>query len=121
MASRELVPAMFDPETKQVYYNPQSQSQASAANKDLVVTVFQDVKVESSRETSKSENFGLSGIPTLGVNFNKVKVHQTKQEIHHQAHIVIKIPAGECNEGIKQAFQLANNALHGGSKQNKIN
>ena len=128
LVSSELVPAMFDPETKQVYYNPQTQSQASAANKDLVVTVAQDVKMESSSQTSKSENFGLnvgfgSGIPTLGVNFNKVKVHQTKQEIHHQAQIVIKIP-GECNAGCKeqanQAFQLANNALHGGSKQNKI-
>ena len=132
LASCELVPAMFDPETKQVYYNPQPQSQVGAANKDLVVTVAQDVKMEWSSQTSKSESFGLnfgfgSGIATLGANFNKVKVHQTKQEIHHQAQIVIKIP-GECNEGSEgckertnQAFQLANNALHGGSKQKNIN
>ena len=129
LASCELVPAMFDPETKQVYYNPQAQSQVGGAKKDLVVTVAQDVKMESTSQTSKSENFGLnfgfgSGMPTLGVNFNKVKVHQTKQESHHQTQISIKIPA-ECNEGCKeqanQAFQLANNALYGGSKQNKIN
>ena len=130
LVSCELVPAMFDPETKQVYYNPQAQSQMSGANKDLVVTVAQDVKVESSSRASKSENFGLNlgmgnmGIPTLGVNYQKTKIHETRQESHHQVNIAIKIP-GDCNEGCKeqanQAFQLANNALHGGSKQKRVN
>lgn len=129
LLSCELVPAMFDPETKQVYYNPQAQSQVSGANKDLVVTVAQDFKMESTSRASKSKNFGLNlgmgtGIPTLGVNYNKVKVHETRQESHHQVNIAIKIP-GDCNEGCKeqanQAFQLANNALHGGSKQKQVN
>lgn len=129
IVSCKLVPAMFDPDTNKVYYNPQGQSQVGEQNKDLVVTIVQDVNIESNSRTSKSENFGLdfgfgSGIPTLGLNYNKVKVIETKQQIHHHANIGIKIP-GECNEGCReqanQAFHLANNALHGGSKQKKIN
>lgn len=46
LASCELVQALFDPETKQVYYNPQAQSQVSGStNQGLVITVAQDVKV----------------------------------------------------------------------------
>lgn len=129
LVSCELVPAMFDPETKQVYYSPQAQS-PSGANKDLVVTVAQDVKIESTSRATKSENVGLNlgigdtGIPTLGLNYHKTKIHETRQESHHQVNIAIKVP-GECNEGCKeqakQAFQLANNALHGGSKQKQVN
>ena len=77
MASCELVPAMFDPETKQVIYNP---GQTRTQKKDLVVTIAQDVKTEKSSRTSKSESFGLnlgfqnSGIPSFGVNYQKVKL-----------------------------------------------
>lgn len=129
LVSCELVPAMFDPETKQVIYNPQRQSQVGKVNKDLVVTMAQDVKMESYSRTSKSESIGVNfgfgdGIASFGLNSNKVKVHETKEESHHQVNIGIQIP-GECNEGCReqanQAFQLANNALHGGSKQKRIN
>ena len=43
MASCELVPAIFDPETKQVIYNP---GQTRTQKKDLVVTIAQDVKTK---------------------------------------------------------------------------
>lgn len=43
VASCELVPAMFDPETKQVIYNPE---QTRTEKKNLVVTIAQDVKTE---------------------------------------------------------------------------
>lgn len=127
--SCEYVPAMFDPDTKQVINNPQGESQVDKQNKDLVVTILQEVKKEFSSQTSKSKNFGVNfgfgdGIASFGLNSNKVKVHETKEVNHHQFNMMIKIPA-ECNEGCReqanQAFQLANNALHGGSKQKKIN
>ena len=129
LVSCELVPALSNPETKQVIYNPQGQSQVGRVNKDLVVTIAQDVKMESYSRTSKSENFGVNfgfgdGIASFGLKSNKVKVHETKQESHHQVNIGIQIP-GECNESCReqanQAFHLANNALHGGSKQKRIN
>lgn len=47
MASCELVPAMFDPETKQVIYNP---GQTRTQKKDLVVTIAQDVKTSFCRQ-----------------------------------------------------------------------
>ena len=52
MVACELVPAMFDPETKQVIYNP---GQTRTQKKDLVVTIAQDVKTEKSSRTSRSE------------------------------------------------------------------
>ena len=128
LASGELVPAMFDPETKQVIYNPQQTR--SGAKQDLVVTIAQDVKTETNSRASKSESFGLNlglqntGIPVLGVNYQKVKIHEQRQESHHQVNIAINIP-GDCNEGCKEhadkAFQLANNALYGESKQKRLN
>ena len=124
----ELVPAMFDPETKQVIYNPkQPQSQLTGANKDLVVTIAQDVKTEASSRESKSESFGLNfGFQdmALGINYQKVKIREQRQESHHQVNIAINVP-GDCNEGCKEqadkAFQLANNALHSGSHQKRVN
>ena len=127
--SCELVPFMFDPDTKQVIYNPQGQTQVGKQNKPLVVTIAQDVKMESYSRTSKSENFGINfgfgdGIASFGLNSNKVEVLETKLESHHQVNIGIQI-SGECNEACReqanQVFQLANNALHGGSKQKRIN
>ena len=94
MASCELVPAMFDPETKQVIYNP---GQTRTQKKDLVVTIAQDVKTEKSSQTSKSESFGLnlgfqnSGIPSFGVNYQKV--NEQRQESHYQVNIFINIPS----------------------------
>ena len=95
-----------------------------------MVTIAQDVKMEFSSRTSKSDNFGVNfrfwdGIPSIELNSNKGNVRETKQVIHHRVNIGIKIP-GDCNkqgcrEQANQAFQLANNALHGGSKQKKIN
>ena len=129
LVSCELVPAMFDRETKQVNYDPQGQSQVGKVNKDLVVTIAQDVKRKSYSRTSKSENIGVNfrfgdGIASFGLNSNIVKVQETNQESHHQVNIGIQIPR-ECNEGCReqanQGFQLANNALHGGSKQKRIN
>lgn len=132
LSSCKLVPAMFDPETKQVFYNPQqtqSQINGAGSNKDLVVTIAQDVKTEASSRESKSESFGLNlglgmGIPMIGVNYQKVKIHEQRQESHHQVNIAIKIP-GDCNEGCKEqagkAFQIANNALHSGSEQKRVN
>ena len=129
LVSCELVPALSNPETKQVIYNPQEQSQVGKVNKDLVVTIAQDVKMESYSRTSKSENVGVNfefgdGIASFGLNSNKVKVYETKQESHHQVNIGMQIP-GECNESCReqanQAFHLGNNALHGGSKQKRIN
>ena len=96
MASCELVPAMFDPGTKQVTYNP---GQTRTQKKDLVVTIAQDVKTEKSSQTSKSESFGLnlgfqnSGIPSFGVNYQKVKINEQRQESHHQVNIAINIPS----------------------------
>lgn len=121
----EYVPAVFDPVTKQVYYSPP----AAEAKKGIVINVAQDVNVESTTRTSKSENFGFdlklgSGLPSLGVSYNKVKIHETKQQSHHQVNMVINIPADcnqACEENAKQAFQLANNALHGGSQQKRVN
>lgn len=99
----ELVPAMFDPETKQVIYNPQAQSQLNGANKakDLVVTIAQDVKMETSSRESKSESFGLNlGFQGtgLGVNYQKVKIREQTQQSHHQVNIAINIP-GDCKDG----------------------
>ena len=125
LVSCEDVPAKFDPDTKQIIYNPQGQSQVGKENKAFVVTIAQDVKTESYSRRSKSENFGVNfgfgnGIASFGLNSDKV--HETKQESHHQVNIGIQIPAGECDEGCReQVFQLANNALHGGSKQKRIN
>ena len=109
---------MLDPETKQVIYNP---GQTRTQKKDLVVTIAQDVKTEKSSRTSKSESFGLnlgfqnSGIPSLGVNYQKVKINEQRQESHHQMNIVINIPS-DCDEGCKKhtnhVFQLVNNALY---------
>ena len=121
----EYVPAMFDPVTKQVYYRPP----AAEAKKGIVITVAQDAHVESTSQTSKSESFGFdlklgSGLPSLGGSFKKVKIHETKQQSHHQVNMVINIPADcnqACEENAKQAFQLANNALHGGSQQKRVN
>ena len=127
MASCELVPAMFDPETKQVIYNP---GQTRTQKKDLVVTIAQDVKTEKSSRTSKSESFGLnlgfqnSGIPSFGVNYQKVKINEQRQESHHQVNIVINIPS-DCDEGCKkhadEVFQLANNALYSDAKHKHLN
>ena len=127
MASCELVPAMFDPETKQVIYNP---GQTRTQKKDLVVTMAEDAKTEKSSPTSKSESFGLnlgfqnSGIPSLGVNYQKVKINEQRQESHHQMNIVINIPS-DCDEGCKKhtnhVFQLVNNALYNDSKQKRLN
>lgn len=122
LGSCELVPAMFDPVTKQVFYNPQAQSQG------LVMTVAQDVKVEATSRESKSENFGvnlgLGDAPLIGLNYQKAKIRETRQESHHQVNIAIKIP-GECSEGCREqankAFDFANNALYGGSKQKQVN
>lgn len=121
----EYVPAMFDPVTKQVYYSPP----AAEAKKGFVITVAQDVHSESTSRTSKSENFGFnlgpaSGSPLLGVSYNKVEIHEKKQQSHHQVNIAINIPTDcneACNENVKQAFQVANNALHGGSQQKRVN
>ena len=94
MVACELVPAMFDPETKQVIYNP---GQTRTQKKDLVVTIAQDVKTEKSSQTSKSESFGLnlgfqnSGVPSFGVNYQKVKITAQRQERHHQVNIAINI------------------------------
>ena len=127
MASCELVPAMFDPETKQVIYNP---GQTRTQKKDLVVTIAQDVKTEKSSRTSKSESFGLnlgfqnSGIPSFGVNYQKVKINEQRQESHHQVNIAINIPS-DCDEGCKKhadkLFQLANNALYSDAKHKRRN
>lgn len=127
MASHKLVPAMFDPETKQVIYNPE---QTRTEKKNLVVTIVQDVTTEKSSQTSKSKSFALnggfknSGIPKFGVNYQKVKTLEQRQESHHQVNITINIPS-DCDEGCKEhadkAFQLANNALYGSSKQNRLN
>ena len=127
MASCELVPAMFDPGTKQVIYNP---GQTRTQKKDLVVTIAQDVKTEKSSRTSKSESFGLnlgfqnSGIPSFGVNYQKVKINEQRQESHHQVNIAINIPS-DCDEGCKKhadkVFQLANNALYSNAKQKRLN
>ena len=124
MVACELVPAMFDPETKQVIYNP---GQTRTQKKDLVVTIAQDVKTEKSSQTSRSESFGLnlgfqnSGIPSFGVNYQKVKINEQRQESHHQVNIAINIPS-DCDEGCKKhadkVFQLANNALYSDAKQN---
>lgn len=130
VAYSEYVPAMFDPVTKQVYYSPPAAAEAKkGTGKGIVITVAQDVHVESTSQTSKSESFGFdlklaSGLPSLGVNYNKVKIHETKQQSHHQVNMVINIPADcnqACEENAKQAFQLANNALHGGSQQKRVN
>lgn len=129
LASCELVQALFDPETKQVYYNPQAQSQVSGStNQGLVITVAQDVKVESTIRESKSGNFGvnlgLGDAPLIGLNYQKAKIRETRQESHHQVNIAIKIP-GECGEGCREqankAFDIGNNALYGGSKQKQVN
>ena len=130
LGSCELVPAMFDPVTKQVYYNPQAQSQVSGAgtSQGLVMTVAQDVKVLATSRKSKSENFGvnlgLGDAPLIGVNYQKAKITETRQESHHQVNIEIKIP-GECSEGCREqankTFDIANNALYGGSKQKQVN
>ena len=129
LSSCELVPAMFDPETKQVIYNPQAQSQLSGANKakDLVVTIAQDVKMETNSRESKSESFGLNlGFEGkgLGLNYQKVKIREQSQQSHHQVNIAINIP-GDCKEGCKEqadkVFQLANNALHSDTKQKRVN
>ena len=122
----EYVPAMFDPVTKQLkYYSPP----AAEAKKGIMITVDQHVHVESSTHTSKSESFDfdlklVSEVPSVGVSYNKVKIHETKQQSHHQVNMVINIPADcnqACEENAKQAFQLANNALHGGSQQKRVN
>ena len=130
LGSCELVPAKFDPVTKQVYYSPQAESQVSGAgtNQGLVMTVAQDVKVLATSRKSKSENFGvnlgLGDAPSIGVNYQKAKITETRQESHHQVNIEIKIP-GECSEGCREqankAFDIANNALYGGSKQKQVN
>ena len=52
MASCELVPAMFDPETKQVIYNP---GQTRTQKKDLVVTIAQDVKTKKTVEQTNQK------------------------------------------------------------------
>ena len=88
-----------------------------------MVTIAQDVKIESYSRTTKSENVGVNfgfgdGKASFGRNSNKV--HETKEESHHQVNIAIPIPA-ECNEAVmEQVLQLANNALYGGSKQKRI-
>ena len=125
MVACELVPAMFDPETKQVIYNP---GQTRTQKKDLVVTIAQDVKTEKSSRTSKSESFGLnlgfqnSGIPSFGVNYQKV--NEQRQESHHQVNISINIPS-DCDEGFKKhadkVFQFAKNALYSDEKQKRLN
>lgn len=125
MVACELVPAMFDPETKQVIYNP---GQTRTQKKDLVVTIAQDVKTEKSSQTSKSESFGLnlgfqnSGIPSFGVNYQKV--NEQRQESHHQVNISINIPS-DCDEGFKKhadkVFQFAKNALYSDEKQKRLN
>ena len=127
MASCKRVPAMFDPVTKQVYYDPQAQSQVSGAgpNQGLVITVTQDVKVVSTSRESKSESFGVNlglGDATLiELNSQKAKIRETRQESHHRVNMEIKMP-GECSEGCReQAFDIAKNALYGGSKQKQIN
>ena len=130
LGSCELVPAKFDPVTKEVYYNPQAQSQESGAgtNQGLVMTVAQDVKEEATSRKSKSEKFGVNSgsgdAPSIGLNYQKTKVRETRKESHHQVHIEIKIP-GECDESCREqankAFELANNALYGGSKQKQVN
>lgn len=111
LASCELVQALFDPETKQVYYNPQAQSQVSGGtNQGLVITVAQDVKVESTIRESKSENFGvnlgLGDVPLIGLNYQKAKIRETREESHHQVNIAIKIP-GECGEGCREQANKA--------------
>ena len=70
-----------------------------------MVTIAQDVKMEWYSRTSKSENVGVNfgfgdGIASFGLTSNKVKVHETKQERHHQVNIRIQIP-GECKEGCR--------------------
>ena len=50
MVACELVPAMFDPETKQVIYNP---GQTRTQKKDLVVTIAQDVKTEKKQSNKQ--------------------------------------------------------------------
>ena len=84
LGSCGLVPDMFDPETKQVIYNPQGQSQVGKQNKALVVTIARDVKMESSSRTSKSEKSGVNlgvddGKASFGLNSDQVKVYETKQ------------------------------------------
>ena len=96
-------------------------SKLSTIQDKLVVTIAQDVKTEKSSRTSKSESFGLnlgfqnSGIPSFGVNYQKVKINEQRQESHHQVNIAINIPS-DCDEGCKKhadkVFQLANNALY---------
>ena len=104
MASCELVPAMFDPETKQVIYNP---GQTRTQKKDFVVTIAQDI-----------------GIPSFGVNYQKVKINGHRQESPPQVNIAINIPS-DCDEGCKKhadkVFQLANNALYSDAKQKRLN
>ena len=92
--------------------------------------IAQDVKTEKSSQTSKSESFGLnlgfqnSGIPSFGVNYQKVKINEQRQESHHQVNIAINIPS-DCDEGCKKhadkVFQLANNALYSDAKQKRLN
>ena len=104
MASCELVPAMFDPETKQVIYNP---GQTRTQKKDFVLTIVQDI-----------------GIPSFGVNYQKVKINGHRQESPPQVNIAINIPS-DCDEGCKKhadkVFQLANNALYSDAKQKRLN
>ena len=69
------------------------------------MTIAQDVKTEKSSRTSKSESFGLnlrfqnSGIPSFGVNYQKVKINEQRQESHYQVNIAINIPS-DCDEGL---------------------
>ena len=94
------------------------------------MTIAQDVKTEKSSQTSRSESFGLnlrfqnSGIPLFGVNYQKVKINEQRQESHHQVNMAINIPS-DCDEGCKKhadkVFQLANNALYSDAKQKRLN
>jgi len=78
---------MFDPDTKQVIYNHQGQSQVGKGNKAFVVTIAQDEEIESYSRTSKSENFGVNfgfgdGIASFGLNCNKVKTREPSEQRH---------------------------------------
>ena len=99
---------MFDPGTKQVIYNP---GQTRTQKKRFAREIAQDVKTEKSSRT-------------IGVNYQKVKINEQRQESHHQVNIAINIPS-DCDEGCKKhadkVFQLANNALYSDAKQKRLN
>ena len=67
MASCELVPAMFDPGTKQVIYNP---GQTRTQKKDLVVTIAQASKTFSKGFVHR--NFAFTIMKLLRYNRDKL-------------------------------------------------